>query len=205
MFKLDTMRVQIRSGLRAKFTKLTKKNFVGDDKYEFADGVKCTKVMFGEHELWKKGDHSVDEPVNVTYRDTLKVVVVRDAKYAVNYKKNTITDEWKHDGTTERLTSAAAKTAQTISTLESGTPSARTRGLASPGLARGHTGGSTTNLHSSSSMGGSTSNLTASSLLAKGLSGSVTDLTSSGLSTSKEDLAGAGASAGTGTLRGASH
>ncbi|UKJ89323.2 hypothetical protein MACJ_002571 [Theileria orientalis] len=177
-------------------TDFTKKNFVGDDKYEFKDNVKCTKVMFGDHLLWKKGDHSVDEPVNVTYRDTLKVVVVRDAKYAVNYKKNTITDEWKHDGTTERLTSAAAKTAQTISTLESGTPSARTRGLASPGLARGSAmSGSTTNLAASKKHSTSTTDLTATETLSKALSTSTQSLTT--IEETPEHKSG------TGTLRGA--
>ncbi|UKJ89325.2 hypothetical protein MACJ_002573 [Theileria orientalis] len=176
-------------------TDFTKKNFVGDDKYEFKSGVKCTKVMFGDHELWKKGDHNVTEPVNVTYRNTLNVVVVRDNQYSVSYKKDSLKDEWKHDGTTERLTSAAAKTAQTISTLESGTPSARTRGLASPGLARGHTGGSTTNLAASKGLSTSTTDLTASGALSKALSTSTESL--SGTEEKSEHKSG------TGTLRGA--
>ncbi|UKJ89329.2 hypothetical protein MACJ_002577 [Theileria orientalis] len=181
-------------------TDFTKKLAYGDDKYEFASGVKCTKVMFGDHELWKKGDEGVNEPVNVTYRDTLSVVVVRDNEHSVSYKKNTLTDKWAHDTTTKRT--VPARNAQTASqgsstaksVIGTGTPSART-GLVSPGLARGSAGGSTTNLHSASSMGGSTTNLTASSMM--GLSTSTQSLTT--IEETSEPKSG------TGTLRGASH
>ncbi|UKJ87575.1 hypothetical protein MACJ_000010 [Theileria orientalis] len=200
LFKTDANGTEVEM---VENTDFTKKLAYGDDRYEFVSGVKCTKVMYGEHELWKKGDEGVNEPVNVTYRDTLSVVVVRDNEHSVSYKKNTITDKWAHDATTKRT--VATRTAQpgsqgsstAKSVIGTGTPSART-GLISPSLAgSGHTGGSTSNLAASKGLSTSTTNLTATETLSKALS------TSTGSLTTIEETSEH--KSGTGTLRGASH
>nr|PVC52216.1 hypothetical protein MACL_00000943 [Theileria orientalis] len=134
-------------------TDYEKKQVVGgDDRYDFKQNVKCTIVKFGEKEVWKTGEQSVTEPKSVTYRPSLNAIVVRDNYRAVNYKKNTLNDTWVYDSTITR-------TQRTRQSSDSSTTSTRT-GLASPGLARGIAGGSTTNLASSSAkFGGSVTNL----------------------------------------------
>nr|PVC52664.1 hypothetical protein MACL_00000610 [Theileria orientalis] len=135
-------------------TDFEKKNTVGDDRYDFKQNVKCTIVKFGEKEVWKTGEQSVTEPKSVTYRPSLNAIVVRDNSRAVNYKKNTLNDTWVYDSTMMRTSSSRTGSGSTAATTMTRT------GLASPGMARTATGGSTTNLASSSAkFGGSTTNL----------------------------------------------
>ncbi|UKK02423.2 hypothetical protein MACK_002516 [Theileria orientalis] len=69
--------------------------------YDFKS-VKCILVKFGDHEIWKKGEHDVQKPSYVAYNETTKRIVVRDSERAVTYKKETNSDNWKQDTTTER-------------------------------------------------------------------------------------------------------
>ncbi|BAM40746.1 conserved hypothetical protein [Theileria orientalis strain Shintoku] len=132
-------------------TDFEKKNTVGDDRFDFKTNAKCEKITFDGQDVWKKGDQDVNEPRSVTYRDSLKVVVVRDNNWTVNYKKDNREGVWKLESKTQRA-------ARTGSAKTGSTPSTRT-GLASPGMARA-AGGSTTNLASSrDKLGGSVTNL----------------------------------------------
>ncbi|BAM40733.1 conserved hypothetical protein [Theileria orientalis strain Shintoku] len=177
-------------------TDYTKKKVTGDDKYEFNASSPCVKVTFDGNEVWKKGDQSVDAPVSVSYRDTYNAIVVRDDTKSVAYKKKQ-DNTWAYDTTITR----AAKTG---SGSTAATTMTRT-GLASPGMARTATGGSTTNLASASAkLGGSVTNLSAGSTTGsdEGKSTGTEDVAN--LKEVEEDTSGSGSagSASTTTLRG---
>ncbi|UKK03040.1 hypothetical protein MACK_003142 [Theileria orientalis] len=121
-------------------TDFEKKKAHGDIRFDFK-GVKCTKVMYGVHELWKKGDREVEEPKLVAFNDTVNVLAVRDNDRAVLFKKETNSDKWYYHNTIERK--------------RTGTAASRTAAQA------GSSAGST--LASSSALAGSKMNLEAGS------------------------------------------
>nr|PVC53827.1 hypothetical protein MACL_00003449 [Theileria orientalis] len=179
-------------------TDFEKKITVGDDRFDFKTNAKCEKITFDGQDVWKKGDQDVNEPRSVTYRDSLKVLVVRDNEWTVNFKKDNREGLWKLESKTQRA-------ARTGSAKTASTPSSRT-GLASPGLAR-PAGGSTTNLASSSAkFGGSVSNLDTASTTGSDESKSSGSTDVANLKDVEDDTSGS-ASAGSGgtgssTLRG---
>ncbi|UKJ89255.2 hypothetical protein MACJ_002503 [Theileria orientalis] len=70
--------------------------YFGNITYVFKKDVKCTLVKYGGKDVWKKGEHGVDEPKSVTYDTKLREVTVRDANNSVHFKKDTGTGQWKH-------------------------------------------------------------------------------------------------------------
>ncbi|UKK00941.2 hypothetical protein MACK_001751 [Theileria orientalis] len=129
-------------------TDYEKKHTSGDDKYEFKDGVMCTKVMYGSHELWKKGDQNVHEPKKVGFNGTVNAVVVSDNERTVVYKKEDNSEEWRHIKTVERRSGhghgkTAAHTGPSASTSS-------TESAPAPGSLTTPLTGSTMNLASAS-------------------------------------------------------
>nr|PVC51721.1 hypothetical protein MACL_00001348 [Theileria orientalis] len=68
--------------------------YLGFLTYAFKPDLMCTLVKFGVKEVWKKGDHRVEEPKSVTYDSILREVTVRDNKRALIYK-DTLTGGWR--------------------------------------------------------------------------------------------------------------
>ncbi|UKK03037.2 hypothetical protein MACK_003139 [Theileria orientalis] len=91
-------------------TDFEKKKAHGDIRFDFKDGVKCTKVMYGVHELWKKGERDVDEPKLVAFNATVGVIAVRDDDRAVLFKKETSSDKWVYHNTILRQTRSGGTT-----------------------------------------------------------------------------------------------
>ncbi|UVC49823.1 hypothetical protein MACK_003938 [Theileria orientalis] len=130
-------------------TDYEKKHVSGDDKYEFKDGVMCTKVMFGEHVIWKKGDQNVHDPKKVGFNGTVNAVVVSDNERTVVYKKEDNSDNWKHIKTVERRSGHGhGRTATHTGSPASSTPS--TESAPAPGSLTTPLTGSTMNLASAS-------------------------------------------------------
>nr|PVC50267.1 hypothetical protein MACL_00002395 [Theileria orientalis] len=176
-------------------TDFEKKITVGDDRFDFKTNAKCEKITFDGQDVWKKGDQDVNEPRSVTYRDSLKVVVVRDNEWTVNFKMDNREGVWKFESKTQR-------TARTGSGSTAATTMTRT-GLASPGMARTATGGSTTNLASSSAkFGGSTTNLDTASTTGSDESKSSGSTDVANLKELEEPESGSAGTAGATTLRG---
>ncbi|UVC50073.1 hypothetical protein MACK_003696 [Theileria orientalis] len=130
-------------------TDYEKKHVSGDDKYEFKDGVMCAKVMFGEHLLWKKGDHNVHEPKKVGFNGTVNAVVVSDNERTVVYKKEDNSEQWRHIKTVERKSGHGhGRPAAHTGSPASSTPS--TESAPAPGSLTTPLTGSTMNLASAS-------------------------------------------------------
>ncbi|UKJ89415.2 hypothetical protein MACJ_002666 [Theileria orientalis] len=83
------------------------KDFSGCHRYGFKEGVQCVKVMFGSHEVWKKGDKGVNEPKSVSYNSDEHNILVFDDKKFVFYKKDN-SGNWVHDSTIDITSSGSS-------------------------------------------------------------------------------------------------
>ncbi|UKJ88121.1 hypothetical protein MACJ_000564 [Theileria orientalis] len=76
--------------------------YMGFLTYAFKPNVKCTLVKLGGVEVWKKGEHGVDEPKSVTFNIVLRRLTVRDSKKSVYFIRDDSAGEWKYAVTMSR-------------------------------------------------------------------------------------------------------
>nr|PVC51902.1 hypothetical protein MACL_00001213 [Theileria orientalis] len=69
--------------------------------YAFKQDVACTLVRFGDKDVWKSGDHGVNEPKSVTIDGVTGELTVRDKEKAVHFRMDD-NKVWKHVVTMSR-------------------------------------------------------------------------------------------------------